>query len=447
MSVDGETSRVMKGVQHGACDYLLKPIRMKELRNIWQHVLRKRMHEARDIGNHEMDLFDQLWMFNGTDSGNKRKDFDDKEISVHSSSMKKPRVVWTVDLHQKFVKAVNQIGFHKAGPKKILDLMAVPWLTRENVASHLQKYRLYLTRLQKGGMKHPNVSSKENSLQNPVDVCADVTNDKCSKAIAQNCKSNIYESKVKGVVSIPVAEPGSVVGDNFDSHTAGSKTSLSGLINTDVKSVDVPTPYCFTGEAPQPQYKQDFKPRFPSENQPLPGIPHQIQVDCTQPTCSLNLVPSHEMREWDRLSGKENKLSSFFKSTSGVGKLSALEAIQPVSHQINFHSLEQIPSTWSMTSQNVDQNLVNGLQSSTGNVTLGSGSVVASLAEDMCDTSIQGECFPAYNGLRNIQQFHYNEPQPISGVSTCLYDTLRFDYEYPNDSLEGIVLDQGLFIV
>lgn len=24
------------------------------------------------------------------------------------------------------------------GPKKILDLMGVPWLTRENVASHLQ---------------------------------------------------------------------------------------------------------------------------------------------------------------------------------------------------------------------------------------------------------------------------------------------------------------------
>jgi len=26
----------------------------------------------------------------------------------------------------------------EAGPKKILDLMNVPWLTRENVASHLQ---------------------------------------------------------------------------------------------------------------------------------------------------------------------------------------------------------------------------------------------------------------------------------------------------------------------
>lgn len=121
MSVDGETSRVMKGVQHGACDYLLKPIRMKELRNIWQHVVRKRMQEARDIENHEADQFDEAWMLNGIElqSGKKRKDFDyrfdEKETSDSKggdpSSVKKPRVVWTVDLHQKFVKAVNQIGF------------------------------------------------------------------------------------------------------------------------------------------------------------------------------------------------------------------------------------------------------------------------------------------------------------------------------------------------
>lgn len=36
----------------------------------------------------------------------------------------------------------------EAVPKKILDIMNVDGLTRENVASHLQKYRLYLKRVQ-----------------------------------------------------------------------------------------------------------------------------------------------------------------------------------------------------------------------------------------------------------------------------------------------------------
>ncbi|XP_054804891.1 two-component response regulator ORR26-like isoform X2 [Prosopis cineraria] len=165
MSVDGETSRVMKGVQHGACDYLLKPIRMKELRNIWQHVFRKRIHEAREFEGHEG--FEGIHLMrNGSDQSDeglsfaledmtsmkKRKDLDNKHDDKEygdPSSTKKARVVWSVDLHQKFVKAVNQIGFDKVGPKRILDLMNVPWLTRENVASHLQKYRLYLSRLQK----------------------------------------------------------------------------------------------------------------------------------------------------------------------------------------------------------------------------------------------------------------------------------------------------------
>lgn len=165
MSVDGETSRVMKGVQHGACDYLLKPIRMKELRNIWQHVYRKRVHEVKNMEIHDINddihflrsgfehFDDRLFMTTiEMTSLRKRKDVDTRDFSdqeLNDSSTKKARVVWSVDLHQKFVNAVNQIGFDKVGPKKILDLMNVPGLTRENIASHLQKYRMYLSRLQK----------------------------------------------------------------------------------------------------------------------------------------------------------------------------------------------------------------------------------------------------------------------------------------------------------
>ncbi|BAF06697.1 Os01g0844900 [Oryza sativa Japonica Group] len=59
---------------------------------------------------------------------------------------KKARMVWTPELHHRFVEAVAHLGEKGAVPKAIVRLMNVDGLTRENVASHLQKYRLYLKR-------------------------------------------------------------------------------------------------------------------------------------------------------------------------------------------------------------------------------------------------------------------------------------------------------------
>lgn len=67
------------------------------------------------------------------------------------ASGKRPRVRvhWSSEMHGQFVGAVNRLGIDKAVPKKILELMDVEGLTRENVASHLQKYRLYLKKTSK----------------------------------------------------------------------------------------------------------------------------------------------------------------------------------------------------------------------------------------------------------------------------------------------------------
>ncbi|CAN7004749.1 hypothetical protein IGI04_008933 [Brassica rapa subsp. trilocularis] len=66
-------------------------------------------------------------------------------------TLKRPRLVWTPQLHKRFVDAVAHLGIKNAVPKTIMQLMSVEGLTRENVASHLQKYRLYLKRMQSGG--------------------------------------------------------------------------------------------------------------------------------------------------------------------------------------------------------------------------------------------------------------------------------------------------------
>ncbi|CAA2955558.1 transcription factor MYBC1-like [Olea europaea subsp. europaea] len=62
--------------------------------------------------------------------------------------LRRPPLVWTPQLHKRFVDAVAHLGIKYAVPKTILQLMSVDGLTRENVASHLMKYRLYLKRMQ-----------------------------------------------------------------------------------------------------------------------------------------------------------------------------------------------------------------------------------------------------------------------------------------------------------
>ncbi|XP_011017981.1 PREDICTED: two-component response regulator ARR12 isoform X2 [Populus euphratica] len=177
LSSHGDKEFVYKGITHGAVDYLLKPVRLEELKNIWQHVIRRKKwypqdqnrSPNQDKGGDGAGEGDQVTSTGSADQNGKvnrkRKDQDEEEEgegedgndNEESGNQKKPRVVWSVELHQKFVSAVNQLGLDKAVPKKILDLMNVDGLTRENVASHLQKFRLYLKRLSCGANQQPNM--------------------------------------------------------------------------------------------------------------------------------------------------------------------------------------------------------------------------------------------------------------------------------------------------
>ncbi|ESQ33138.1 hypothetical protein EUTSA_v10004402mg [Eutrema salsugineum] len=168
MSVDGRTTTVMKGINHGACDYLIKPIRPEELKNIWQHVVRRKWTMNKELQRNSQALEDNKnssssleTVFSVSECSeesklrkNKRRvdreDNEEDDLLDPGNNSKKSRVVWSIELHQQFASAVNHLGIEKAVPKRILELMNVPGLSRENVASHLQKYRLYLRRLSGG---------------------------------------------------------------------------------------------------------------------------------------------------------------------------------------------------------------------------------------------------------------------------------------------------------
>ncbi|KAI3731422.1 hypothetical protein L1987_62610 [Smallanthus sonchifolius] len=383
MSVDGETSRVMRGVQHGACDYLLKPIRMKELRNIWQHVYRKKIHEVRDTESHEgleeilmmrnvsEQQSDDGYLFCGGDmtpGSKKRKDFEhkyeEKDFADHSS-VKKARVVWTFDLHQKFVKAVNLIGFEKVGPKKILDLMNVPWLTRENVASHLQKYRLYLTRLQKddiktssSGPKHPDISPRD-ATESRTESLKVQQNEAVSShrtpnnLIIQNPNSTIHEVDIKCNASLQTIKPTKIITGY------AAKTGISNPFESTqylpFNSV-LPTQYSWGGGFKEIQFKQEHNP---------PQF--QVQNSCF----------------------------------TGLG-LPAQQYIMP-----SFQPPDPVISpTWSLREQTSINNM------------------------ELSPFLLQGQ----HCSSTNID--HLNKGLPECNDHEFLNDALKFDYEYPTDSLE-----------
>lgn len=492
MSVDGETSRVMKGVQHGACDYLLKPIRMKELRNIWQHVFRKKIHEIRDIESHETfegiqisrncsDLSDDGHMFGGEDliCGKKRKDFENKndDIGDHSST-KKHRVVWSVDLHQKFVKAVNQIGFDKVGPKKILDLMNVPWLTRENVASHLQKYRLYLSRLQKendlkasfGGTKPSDLPPKEPpssfGLQNVVNKSQnDVANARYQLSgdnfFPQDVDTKNHEGDLKRVVSEHTDNKKLLTADLHDPQGTGSSqmtfdhpfASLEPEVNYATFDCTIPAPYSWS-EASEIQLKQEHKPLLQLEDGfsqlPPSGSYHQIHIDPSQSASSITTALSMRGRE---IGGTEevkplyaqynsNHLSLLSPSESETDSFS----VQSKSHMVKHQSVEPISTAISSTKpQEFNLSCISDLEFCQGNPVSASDSTFAPFNEDLTVCWLQGD-YSMNFGLPNIEFTHYTDPRFNAEFPMYLYDTLTPDNECPFDQPEYPVVDQGLFI-
>lgn len=79
-------------------------------------------------------------------SGEARGEKRSRPPADETAPPRKSRLVWNDALHSSFLRAVHTLGVDVAVPKQIMHLMGVRSLTREHVASHLQKYRQALRR-------------------------------------------------------------------------------------------------------------------------------------------------------------------------------------------------------------------------------------------------------------------------------------------------------------
>lgn len=474
MSVDGETSRVMKGVQHGACDYLLKPVRMKELRIIWQHVFRKKMQEVKEIesregiedalkmrnGLYEFDAISHLLSGDNSDSSSakKRKDMENHDLDENDfndlSSSKKARVVWSVDLHQKFVKAVNHIGFDKVGPKKILDLMNVPWLTRENVASHLQKYRMYLSRLQKhndpkntfGSIKQPDITFKDHpptsfSFQSSSTMQQRSTSPSCSFGYSAN---NVH---IQDVSSTNMHEDVNGIGSSFMSAIEPKEASSDDVIaarKASHKSFASITPQQIswgreTQQTPfMEEPKEEHKP-YRYIDQPQPSLEHQMNQHQPLPfAISGTLVTAERGRSLAR-----DVVSPYTRCTTDLFSAQS-DTDSTVNAQAFGEMFSRLPS---IKNHNLEQDLLLDLEPEQQYFIKRSGSTSVSSEEDHQQlVSVQD-----YGYFENVEPNNrcilddYSEP--ITELSSSqLYDGQKLNSAYLYEIMEYPNVDQLLFI-
>ncbi|KAJ7970012.1 Two-component response regulator like [Quillaja saponaria] len=166
MSIDNRKSVVSKILGSGATFYLSKPLSLNDLKNLWQYAIAGKKDKCvfeEFAPNYLQSLEDLSGGYvnsaeasianeeNEKNKYKKRKGLEmikgDQYEGTSMASKKKTKIVWSNSLHKRFLMAIRHIGFERAVPKKIVELMNVPGLTREHVASHLQKYRIFLKKV------------------------------------------------------------------------------------------------------------------------------------------------------------------------------------------------------------------------------------------------------------------------------------------------------------
>ena len=103
----------MKAIEVGACDYWNKPLEEKRIVNMWAYVLKSSTSEdtkQKDIGSQKDDDRRRVKSDN-SEFASSVVDFDVGESkNANPPSRKKKRIVWSTELHELFLIAMDKAG-------------------------------------------------------------------------------------------------------------------------------------------------------------------------------------------------------------------------------------------------------------------------------------------------------------------------------------------------
>lgn len=330
----------------------------------------------------------------------------------------------------------------------------------------LQKYRLYLSRLQKendqksssSGIKHSDSPSKDlgsfsflntaNKQQN--DIATDSFSYSDGTLLIQ-MDATSYEGDLKGIVSEPTTEkrrastseiPDPKVQKSSQKSLNKPFTSVeSSEANHAVFDCTIPTEYSWS-EFPKGPLKEEQKTPVQLEDSlcqlPLHGTQHHIQIDQSQSIASINSNPS--ITEEEVAAKLETKPlyagyeSDYVNPVSSIG--SAVEAFRSQSKSLMVSDQSSEPtftSNLSLKTQGFNLDCISDLDFYQRNLLLGGEVASAPLEEDLNFFLLQTECYNMNFGLQNIDMSEYYDPRLIAEVPSHFYDSA--DYSSVDQSL------------
>ena len=130
MSADDNENAVLGSLFKGAALYLLKPITLNDVKNLWQFAFMKNSEKtlvADVVSSVQGESSEESASDEDTESQsfeNKRKqslqkakrialeetEKDEEEENYDSSVLKKPKLTWTNELHDRFLQAIKVLG-------------------------------------------------------------------------------------------------------------------------------------------------------------------------------------------------------------------------------------------------------------------------------------------------------------------------------------------------